>query len=323
MKKTAAEMLEYYKTEVFGKMGIEIEGLQNKDAAYQKWARVSVADQMLGMDAKGDFARQHVSNFFGHTLFEIYPIKENPLMQEPQEGLAGWLVELMRLLAYLLVNDPFSNFFDLNLLDDRFPQMSGDGTEQFSPSNTELLKFLTAYTRVGALLADMVYYVAYIGAQDMDLALSDMYAAKCHSRQRRLDFTNTETCYGYIDCVKDAIEDADIHLARGRKSGLMIEEIALVDSLWTEVPHHYPENYVAAAREIWQKIKPIREGFADGRKSREDRDYFTKDMLEIILPIAEKHDVDMELDDEHSLPLEYVKNWLSGIYYYGDGHVFG
>ena len=313
-------MLEYYKTEVFGKMGIEIEGLQNKDAAYQKWARVSVADQMLGMDAKGDFASQHAFSFFDK---ELIPVKENPLMQEPQEGLAGWLVELMRLLAYLLVNDPFSNFFDLNLLDDRFPQMSGDGTEQFSPSNTELLKFLTAYTRVGALLADMVYYVAYIGAQDMDLALSDMYAAKCLSRQRRLDFTNTETCYGYIDCVKDAIEDADIHLARGRKSGLMIEEIALVDSLWTEVPHHYPENYVAAAREIWQKIKPIREGFADGRKSREDRDYFTKDMLEIILPIAEKHDVDMELDDEHSLPLEYVKNWLSGIYYYGDGHVFG
>ena len=70
-KKTAAEMLEYYKTDVFGKMGIEIEGLQNKDAAYQKWARVSVADQMLGVDAKGDFARQHVSNFFGHTLFKV------------------------------------------------------------------------------------------------------------------------------------------------------------------------------------------------------------------------------------------------------------
>ena len=45
-KMTAAELLEYYKNDVFGKMGIEIEGLQNKDADYQKWARVSVADQM-------------------------------------------------------------------------------------------------------------------------------------------------------------------------------------------------------------------------------------------------------------------------------------
>jgi hypothetical protein len=321
-EKTAAEMLEYYKTEVFGKMGIEIEGLQNKDAAYQKWARVSVADQMLGMDAKGDFARQHVSNFFGHTLFEIYPIKENPLMQEPQEGLAGWLVELMRLLAYLLQNDPFSNFFDLNLLDDRFPHMGDDGTEQFSPSNKELLGFLPAYSRVGALLARMVYAVACIEAQKMDLALYDMYATKCYQRQRRLDFTDTGNCFGYIDCLKDAIEDADFHLTRGRKLDLTIEEIALVDSLWTEVPHHYPENCVVAAREVWQKIKPIREGFGDGRKSKEDCDCFTKDMLEIILPIAEKLDVDMELDDEHSLPLEYVKNWLSGIYY-GNDPVFG
>ena len=298
LKKTSAEMLEYYKTEVFGKMGIEIEGLQNKDAAYQKWARLSVADQMLRMDAKGDFARQHVSNFFGHNLFTIYPIKENPLMQEPQEGLAGWLVELMRLLAYLLQNDPFSNFFDLNLLDDRFPHMGDDGTEQFSPGNGELLKL------------------------KMDLALYDMYASQCYQRRRRLDFTDKVNCFGYIDCLKDAISDADDHLIAGRKLDLTIEEIALVDSLWTEVPHHYPENYVAAAREVWQKIKPIREGFGDGRKCKEDRDLFTKDMLEIILPIAEKHDVDMELDDEHSLPLEYVKNWLSGIYY-GNDPVYG
>ena len=318
-KKTAAEMLEYYKTEVFGKMGIEIEGLQNKDAAYQKWARVSVADQMLGMDAKGDFAQQLASSFFDS---ELRPVKKNPLMQEPQEGLAGWIVELMRLLAYLLENDPFTHPINLNLLDDKFPQMSDDGTKQFSPSNKELLAFLPAYSRVGALLANMVYYVACIEAQKMDLALYDMYATKCYQRQRQLDFTDTGNCFGYIDSLKDAIEDADFHLTKGRKLDLKIEEIALVDSLWTEVPHHYPENCVVAAREVWQKIKPIREGFSDGRKCKEDCDCFTKDMLKIILPIAEKHDVDMELDDEHSLPLEYVKNWLQGIYY-GNDPVFG
>ena len=321
-KKTAAEMLEYYKIEVFGKMGIDIEGLQDKDAAYQKWARISVADQILGMDANGDFARLHAFSFFGHTLFKIYPIKENPLMQEPQEGLAGWLVELMRLLAYLLVNDPFSHFFDLNLLDDKFPPRGDDGSEQFSPSNKELLEFLKTYTRVGALLAEMVYGVACVESGKTDFALYDMYVTKCHLHQRRRDFTDKGNCYGYIDCLQDAIDDAEYHLAKGRGKGLSMEEIGLVDSLWTEVPHHYPENYVAAAREIWQKIKPIREGFGDGRKDKKDCDIFTKDMLEIILPIAEKHDVDMELDDEYSLPLEYVKNWLGGIYY-GNDPIFG
>ena len=49
---TAAEMLEYYKNDVFAKMGIEIEGLQNRDADYQKWAKVSVADQQDKEDMK-------------------------------------------------------------------------------------------------------------------------------------------------------------------------------------------------------------------------------------------------------------------------------
>ena len=123
---TATEMLEYYKNEVFAKMGIEIEGLQNRDADYQKWAKVSVADQMLGMDAHGDFAREHAFCFFDKKLD---PIKENPLMQEPQNGLAGWLVEVMRLLAYLLVNDPILHPFDLNWLDSRFDPMGKYGAE--------------------------------------------------------------------------------------------------------------------------------------------------------------------------------------------------
>ena len=38
-------------------------------------------------------------------------------------------------------------------------------------------------------------------------------------------------------------------------------------------------------------------------------------MVEMILPIAEKHEVDMELDDEFSLALAYVKDWLTNIYY--------
>jgi hypothetical protein len=316
---TAAEMLNYMKKDVFAPMGIDIESVQILEEGKRKDAVVSVADQLLGIDAKGDFAQQLASSFFDS---ELRPVKKNPLMQEPQEGLAGWIVDLMRLLAYLLENDPFTHPINLNLLDDKFPQMSDDGTKQFSPSNKKLLEFLPAYSRVGALLANMVYYVACIEAQKMDLALYDMYATKCYQRQRRLDFTDTGNCFGYIDCLKDAISDADVHLTEGRKLDLTIEEIALVDSLWTEVPHHYPENCVVAAREVWQKIKPIRDGFGDGRKSKEDCDCFTKDMLEIILPIAEKHDVDMELDDEHSLPLEYVKNWLSGIYY-GNDPVFG
>ncbi len=308
-KMTAAELLEYYKNDVFGKMGIEIEGLQNKDADYQKWARVSVADQMLGKDANGDFASEHAFCFFDNSL---NPIKENPLIQEPQDGLAGWLVELMRLLAYLLVNDPFMYPFDLNRLDSRFKPMGEDGTKQFSPSNQELIDYLPAYSRTGFLIAKMVKSVACIEASKIDSALFDFYVFRCG--RENIDLTDKLSCLGYINRLHDAIDDVDFHIRNGREKGLTIEEIGLVDSLWTEIPHSYPKNYVAAAQEIWQRVKVVVDNFADGQKTNEDKVFFVDDIVRLSLPIAEKYDVDMELDDEHSLPLAYLKDWLMNIY---------
>lgn len=84
----------------------------------------------------------------------------------------------------------------------------------------------------------------------------------------------------------------------------------------------YPNDYVSATKEIWQKIKEVREHFADGRKTSGDCQHFTNDMVKIVLPIAEKYEIDMELDDEHSLPLSYLKYWLNSIYY-GDGPHYG
>ncbi len=299
---TAAEMLEYYKNEVFAKMGIEIEGLQNRDADYQKWAKVSVADQMLGMDAQGDFAREHAFCFFDKKLD---PIKENPLMQEPQDGLAGWLVEVMRLLAYLLVNDPILHPFDLNWLDSRFDPMGKYGAEQFSPNNRQLIDYLTANIHVGVLVAKMVKEVACIEAASVDSALADFYVFSC--RRENVDFTDYYSCYEYLENLRNAIQDVEMHIERGREQGLTMEEIGLVDSLWTEIPHFYHENYVAAAREIWQKVKTT----LDRQEDEEDDSHFIDDMVTFSLSVANKYDVDMALDDEHSLPLAYLKDWLT------------
>lgn len=299
---TAAEMLEYYKNDVFAKMGIKIEDLHDKDADYRKHAKVSVADQMLGMDAHCDFAREHAFCFFDADL---NPIKENPLMQEPQEGLAGWLVELMRLLAYLLVNDPILHPLDLNWLDSRFEPMGKHGAEQFSPKNRQLIHFLTADIHVGVLVAKMVKEVACIEAASIDSALADFYVFQC--RRGNVDFTDYFSCYEYIENLHNAIDDVELHIRRGREKGLTTEEIGLVDSLWTEIPHFYHENYVAAAREIWQKVKTV----LDGQGSEENDCHFIDDMVTFSLSVAKKYDVDMALDDEHSLPLAYLKDWLT------------
>lgn len=324
-KMTATEALDYLRKDVFGSMGIDIDSVLTPDEDKKKWATVSIADQLIGRDVKGDFARQLAFSFFDETKKlqpdSLFPVADNPLMNEPQEGLTGWLVELMRLLALLFINDPFSHAIDLNKLDSRFPPMEGDGTQQFSPNNIELLKYLTTYTRTGVLLAKMVHAVACVEAEKIDNAIFDFYVFS--GSRDSIDFTDKANCYGYIDRLRDAIDDASMHLRRGRELGLTTEEIGLVDSLWSEIPHGYPQNYVVAAREIWRKIKPIREGFDEkGRKSHKDCDMFVKDMVEIILPIAEKYEVDMQLDDEFSMPLDYLKHWLSNIYY-GNDPIFG
>ena len=322
---TAAEMLEYLRKEVFGGMGIDIDPIPLMDEDKRKWATVSIADQLIGRDAKGDFARRLAFSFFDETkVFRrdtLYPVADNPLMKEPQVGLAGWVVELMRLLALLFINDPFSHVIDLNKLDSRFPPREGDGIQQFSPSNKELLKYLTAYTRTGALLAKMVHAVACIEAEKIDNALFDFYMFS--GGRDTPDFTDKGSCFGYIDRLRDAIDEVNMHMMRGSRLGLTEKEIGLVDSLWSEVPHDYPQNYVDAAREIWRKIKPIQDGFYEkGRKSKKDCDFFIKDMVELALPIAEKYEVDMELDDEFSMPLDYLKHWLR-IIYYGNDPMFG
>ena len=324
-KMTAAEMLDYLRKDVFGSMGIDIDSVPTFDEDKRKWATVSIADQLIGKDANGDFARQLAFSFFDETKALIpdtlYPVADNPLLKEPQEGLTGWIVELMRLMALLFINDPFSHAIDLNRLDSRFPPMEGEGTEQFSPSNRELIKYLPADMRTGALLAKMVYAVACVEAEKIDDAIFDFYVFS--DNRAKPDFTDKVSCFGYIDRLRDAIDDVELHLRRGNELGLTIEEIGLVDSLWTEIPHNYPENYVDAAHEIWSKIKPIRDGFDEkGRKSPKDCDLFINDMVEIVLPITEKYEVDMELDDEFSMPLDYLKHWLSNIYY-GNDPVFG
>jgi hypothetical protein len=312
---TAAEMLTYMRDEVFKGVDIDAVTLMSEDERREFTLRQ--ADRLIGRCHMGDSASRLAYQFF---VEEIKPVKENPLMQEPQEGVVGWIVELMRLLAYLFSSLPF----DLNWIISGYKPIEGDMREQFFPGNAKLESWLNdkedEVPRVVALVAKILLDQAYFVATKIDSALSDYYVAACMSM--RPDWSDKQECMDYTECVFSAIDRAHEHLLDGYSQGLRDEEIGLVDSMWAYVPHDYPENYVEAACEIWQKIEPITKGFAGGHKSKEDCDRFVKDMVEMILPIAEKHEVDMELDDEFSLALAYVKDWLTNIYY-GNEPIFG
>jgi hypothetical protein len=171
--------------------------------------------------------------------------------------------------------------------------------------------------RIAALVGKMVESVAELESQKISVAIYDYYVDMLN-HYRKIDCANVDECNEYVDSLLEAISVVGKHFNKGCHMGLSTEEIGLIDSLWCEVPHNYPSGYVAAAKEIWQKIKAVRDNFADGRKTHDDCQLFVNDMVAIALPIAEKHGIDMELDDEHSLPLSYLKYWLDSIYYGDD-----
>lgn len=314
---TATELLDYYKKEVFAPMGINIEGAEQLDETRWKRFRNSVADQLIGRDKDGDYARKLASRFFYDGL---NPVADNPLFDEPHNSLSRWLVDVMKLIAFLFAEDPYELQIDLTWIYDGFPSLDGDLTKQLSPSNREALyQRLPAYPRVGTLVAKMVFGVASVDYSCYDAALADYYAF--WDRPDTIDLTDKSSCYGYIDRLCDAVEESEWHIEKGRKLGLSMEEIGLVDNLWTEIPHSYPDNYISAAKEICLMALEARDRLGSERKTRVGMKQFIVSMVKDSLPIAEKHGIDMQLDDEHSLPLGYLRYWLRSIYR-GDDTVY-
>ena len=311
---TEAEKLALIKKELFE--GFNLEDITWIAEGDRRQLMLMHAERILGLKPNGETARYYALEIYGEKLGGV----NSPFLYAPHEDVDGWLSDLMKLLACLLDNNPWGHCFSLRWLSVHFDAENGDDPNQFSPNNEQLLVWLerTVDRRIAALVGKMVQDVAALESQrKMSVAVYDYYVDMLN-QYRNIDCANVDECDDYVDSLLETINDIAKHMKRGLAMGLSTEEIGLIDSLWSEVPHNYPSDYVAAAKEIWQKIKAVRDNFADGRKTRDDCDLFVNDMVKIVLPIAKKHGIDMELDDEHSLPLNYLKYWLDSIYYGDD-----
>lgn len=314
---TEAEKLVIVRKELFD--GINLEDVNYITEGDRRQLMLLHAERILGLKPDGEAARYYATEIFGEQLKKIDSAGSFPYA--PQEGVEGWISDLMKLLACLLDHNPWGRCFSLRWLSVHFNAENGDDPYQFSPKNEQLMTWLerTVDRRIAALVGKMVLNVAEIEAQKISVAIYDYIWEEIH--QIKFDCANVEECNEFVNRLLDTLYKMNAHIKKGRGLGLSIEEIGLMDSLWCEVPNHYPQNYVDAAKEIWQKIKAVRDNFADGRKTYDDCQLFINDMVKIALPIAERHGIDMELDDEHSLPLSYLKYWLDSIYY-GDAPRF-
>ena len=295
--------------------GIDIDVVSDMAEGDRRQFTLYHAERIIGLMPKGEAARYYSSLIYGER--KIAKIEE-PFAFIPMEDVDGWILDLLKLLACLMDQNPWGQCFSLRWLSARFEAGDGDDPYLFSPKNEDLMWWLqkTEYRRIAALVAKMVQDVAEIESQKISVAIYDFIIEKLH--RIKPDWADVDECNEYIDSLLDAIDDIKAHMEDGQALGLSIEEIGLIDSLWGEIPHNFPKEYVSAAKEIWPKIKEVRDNFADGRKSHDDCQLFINDMVKIVLPIAEKYEIDMELDDEHSLPLSYLRYWLDSIYYGND-----
>lgn len=300
-KMTSEELLAFLKKNYF--IGIDIDAVPSMSVEQRRDFTLRQADRLIGLKRGGDAARMIAYNFFTE---ELEPMKENPLMCKKQEGVAAWIVELARLLAYLMMGQFLRTSYpmDIKLLGIEPESEVEDLNEQYSPDNLQLLSWLkdTAYRRVGARVARKLVCEAIYEAHFIDSALSDYYVDECDRNEPH--WSDEAECNDYVNQVLRTVETVKTHLAKGRELGLNDDEIGVVDSLWSYVPHNYQANYVAAARDIVEADKRM-------FPQMQDIESYRSELRAEILLIAEKHDVDLELDDPYSLPMGYLNDWIN------------
>ena len=236
----------------------------------------------------------------------------------PMEDVDGWLLDLVRLMECLTTHYFRGHSLSLRWLSSRFEADAADDSDQYSPQNEELLHWLevTEYRRIAALVASKVKWSAAVEYELISTAMYDYIWEELNDIED--GWSNVDECNMCVNRLLDVIKTLNDHIKEGKALGLSIEEIGLIDSLWGDIEHRYQKDYLAATKEIWQKIRPVRDSLADGRRSSKDCDRFVDDMKKIALSIAEKYNLDMEQDDEFSLPLGYLEYWLITIYYNDD-----
>ena len=165
-----------------------------------------------------------------------------------------------------------------------------------------------AEQKMGYQEAYGIYDEALGWAINHDIAMQDYWAEQCGYS----DLWDEEAPKPIIKKVVEALKEMSDHLKRGRDLELSDLEQQVIDTLWGWVPHDYPENYVACAREVSQAIVRLLPPEREEKTEDEYIAYYNKVIAEV-KQLAQKHDVDFDTSD-YNLSAGYFYEWLSNEY---------
>lgn len=306
MKKkiTAAYMHKLLKDELFS--DVDLTRIPKMSAEERRVFNLQQLDRIIGMRSQADALAWLVYQFI---CGEGERREDNPLYEEEGTPLVDWYLELVWLGYGLYNHIPF----DLDLLVPGLAQDKTDPENDFTIDNAPLIDWLTTtpYHFLAMLVGRTMLEVEYSKVMGYNDAEQDYYAEHCGTDEFYTD--DPEKATQAVQMLLDGLKEIRSHREQGRQLGLNDEQRRVVDLLWSWVPHDYPEEYVAAAREMVEAAECEMPGKTVIR-SRQGFLIYKKQLMPKLVAIVKKFDLPVDLTDRYNLTMGYMNAWLYSKY---------
>ena len=185
----------------------------------------------------------------------------------------------------------------------------------FEYSNTALMEWIrTAQTRrVAALVCRIVMEAELNKAVRDNQAVQDYYAEHVFG-YRSDNWQRVDDCEKFIQRAMEGMAEIAHHYEESRKWGLEGEAVQVMDMVYGWVPHLFEEEVVVTAREILDAANRLLPDELTLRNDVGAREYI-KNVFKEAQQIAEKNDVDLDINDGYSLTIGYMETWLERKYW--------
>ena len=301
---TPTKMHELLKRNVFS--DVDLESVASMDADQRRELKLSQIDKMLGINPYADALGWYISEFVDD---DNQRRADNPLYDEEDTPLVAWYLEVVELGCYLYYHKAFC----LDLLAPGLQTNTNDFRQQFTIDNQQLVDWLqqTPYRRVAAMVARIIMRIEIDKVVGHNDAVQDYYAENCSSAE--IDTQDVNEADAFTNKAIEVLTEMKHHVEQGRQLGLNDEQIRVVDMLWSWVPHDYPEDYVATAKEVIEVVDRALPAKTVIR-SRKGFKIFYDQLIPQLVKVIEKHDVPVDLTDRYNLTVGYMYDWLFAKY---------
>ena len=298
--------------EVFS--GIDLAKLSDMTEEERRVFLFEQAERLLSANDYGDTAR-----FYAYNVIECKDdgqLDVNPAFSGDTSVEGLWLVRLAWLLVGVLETD-----VNLTLEACELPVLKIDTDEVFVTFDknvfpngitlfyNDLLKLFSNVSNNGCHLA--AYLMNALCRRGIDWAVlhnpvvQDYLAKVIHFKGIR----KNDDWEKIGPDLMTALLNVHNHLFLGHESGLDSQGQFIIDALWGFVPHDYPAEYVACAKEILTSVPEL----LPTKRNKAAKRQFVNKVIQRCSEITKKYDVDFDTK-KFNISLSYIAFWLEYFY---------